>query len=788
MRRRGRYGLGLSLAFWLLSGLSFLLADQLWPLPDPQRMHSIVIEAEDGTPLRAFADEKGIWRYPITLAEVSPLYIQALLQYEDRWFYYHPGVNPFALLRAAWQWLSAGQVVSGGSTLTMQMARILDPHERSVWGKSCQVFRALQLEWHYTKDEILTFYLNLAPFGGALEGVQTASMAWLHKPATQLSYAEAALLTIIPQLPSRLRPDRYPLKAQQYRDKVLRRLLALTIWPKQAVQEALQEPVIPAHLQQPQLAPLLAERMRTIAQRTQQARLLTTLNATLQGAVEQVVRGRLVTLSTASSLGILVMENATGYVRAYVGSADYANAERDGYVDTVQAIRSPGSTLKPFLYGFALDDGLIHSASLLSDVPLQVQDYAPKNFFRQFSGPVTAAEALQHSLNIPAVDLTQRVGSATVADRLRHGGIALVFPANTPANVSMILGGVGTSLEDLVHGYSSLARQGVSIKPRFLPSDAKLERCLLSPGAAWVIKILLQEVSPPEGMTNNQQIAWKTGTSYGFRDAWAIGVNERYTVGVWTGRPDATPLPGRFGAYAAGPILFEVFRVLPRSPATLVGNKPASVSQTTICWPLGQRVEDTPPEACQEQKTAWIVEGKVPPTLPNLQQPSWSASLQTVWLNPTTGLRVTPECTSSERVAKLMAQWPVALNAWLAPSILARMQLPALDPSCPAQIQQTANKALVIQHLTPNTRLVLPSKANINSALDNKGVTIALMAEGGQGYYLWLVNGEIVGKDDGHAGLRYTFSQAGDYVITVIDAAGAAAKVTVQVVANPNGS
>lgn len=782
MLKRGRFYLRLSLGLCLACMLGGWLADKLWPLPKLERMHSLVIEAQDGTPLRAFADEKGVWRYPVTLAEVSPLYIQALLNYEDRWFYYHPGINPFALVRAAWQWVSTGQVISGGSTLTMQVARIVEPHERSFKGKCRQLFRALQLEWHYSKAEILTFYLNLAPFGGALEGVQTASFAWLHKPASQLSYSEAALLAVIPQLPSRLRPDRHPQTAQRYRDKVLKRLLTLGVWSKAAVAETLQEPVLQARLQQPHLAPLFAERMQTIAQQSQATRLITSLNATMQGAVENVVRGRLVTLPAKASLGILVMENANGLVRAYVGSADYANSERYGYVDTVQAIRSPGSTLKPFLYGMAIDEGFIHSASLLRDVPLQIQDYAPKNFLRQFSGPVSAAEALQHSLNVPAVDLLQRLSPITFRDRLKQGGMPLVLPAQTPANVSLILGGAGIRLEELVQGYSAFARQGLSIKPRFLPTEPVVERYVLSAGAAWVIKTLLQEVTPPEGMVNSQQIAWKTGTSYGFRDAWAIGVNERYTVGVWTGRPDATPLPGRFGTYAAGPILFEVFRVLPRAPKSLVNTRPSSVTAATICWPLGQRVEDTPPEACHQQHSAWIVEGKIPPTLPNLQQPSWSATLNTIWLNPLTQLRITPECSSPERVPKLIAQWPIELNPWLNPTLLARMQLPAWDNTCPQAVQQSAAKALAIQALNASTRLVLPPTTPHTT---QTGLTIALMAEGGQGDYLWLVNGEVVGKDKEHTGLLYTFTQAGDYELMVLDTAGAAAKIKLQVLKNP---
>ncbi|MGB5598661.1 MAG: transglycosylase domain-containing protein, partial [Thiothrix litoralis] len=325
----------------LLGLLLFLLADRIWALPDPGRVHSVLILAQDRTPLRAFADNEGVWRYPVTLDEVSPLYVQALLEYEDRWFYWHPGINPFALVRAGWQWLRGGRIISGGSTLTMQVARILDPHDRSISGKLRQMFRALQLEWHYSKAEILNFYLNLAPFGGPIEGVQTASFAWLHKPALGLSHAEAALLAVLPQAPSRLRPDRHPELAQRYRDKVLRRMATQGIWSQEVVDDAMNEPVMRSRFQQPMVAPLFAERMKSQAFAANVARLQTRLDTNTQWVVDNVLRTREGSLPAKASIGVLVVENATGYVRAYAGSADFYNAERFGHVDMVQAVRSP---------------------------------------------------------------------------------------------------------------------------------------------------------------------------------------------------------------------------------------------------------------------------------------------------------------------------------------------------------------------------------------------------------------------------------------------------------------
>ena len=762
--------------------LLFLLADRIWALPDPGRVHSVLILAQDRTPLRAFADNEGVWRYPVTLDEVSPLYVQALLEYEDRWFYWHPGINPFALVRAGWQWLRGGRIISGGSTLTMQVARILDPHDRSISGKLRQMFRALQLEWHYSKAEILNFYLNLAPFGGPIEGVQTASFAWLHKPALGLSHAEAALLAVLPQAPSRLRPDRHPELAQRYRDKVLRRMATQGIWSQEVVDDAMNEPVMRSRFQQPMVAPLFAERMKSQAFAANVARLQTRLDTNTQWVVDNVLRTREGSLPAKASIGVLVVENATGYVRAYAGSADFYNAERFGHVDMVQAVRSPGSTLKPFLYGMALEDGLVHSASLLSDVPVQLHDYAPQNFVRRFSGAVSVTQALQQSLNVPAVDMLQRLTPANFVARLRNGGVVISFPENAEPNLSVILGGAGTTLEDLVRGFTAFARQGISIKPRFLEDEPVVERRMLSAGAAWVIQDILRGIPAPEGSVNATGVAWKTGTSYGFRDAWAVGVNDAYTVGVWTGRPDGTPLPGSFGAAAAGPILFDVFRALPKRGGVNTRRRPPEVTQTDICWPLGESVARTAPEQCHVRQQAWILDERIPPTLPNLQQYSWSAGLQTYWVNPLTGLRVTAECNAPQRVSRQVAQWPLALRPWLSNTLLEKIRLPGFDASCPPGSQYQDGAQLAIRHLDDSTRLYLPKVAEAQKI---KGVTVDLLAEGGVGQYFWLVNGEPAGVGASQQGLRYTFARAGDYDLTVFDTAGAVDKVAIRVISQP---
>lgn len=578
------------------------LADRIWPLPLPRDDLARVVLAEDGTPLWRFADANGVWRYPVQTAEVSPYYLDALLTYEDRWFYQHPGVNPFALARATWQNLTGARVVSGGSTLSMQVARLLDPHSRTLHGKLRQLWRTAQLEWHLSKAEILNLYLNRAPFGGTLQGVAAASWAYLGKSPAQLTHAEAALLAVLPQAPSRLRPDRHPQRAQEARDKVLRRLGEFQVWPASAVAEALEEPLLLAPRLEPSLAPLLARRLN----RPDSPPLIrTTLDATLQRRLEDLLLGWRARLPEYTSAAILVVEEDSMAVRAYLGSVDINDAKRFGHVDMISALRSPGSTLKPFLYGMALDDGLIHSESLLQDVPRRYGDYRPGNFSMGFTGAVPASTALSSSLNLPAVQLLEAYGPKRFAAQMRIGGVPLALPALAEPNLALILGGAGSRLEDLVSGYSAFARDGRSATIRLQPDDTLKERPLLSPGSAWIVRRILSGQARPDRdpraeLVQRPVLAWKTGTSYGFRDAWAIGVGPRYLIGVWIGRPDGTPVPGQFGLASAAPLMLQVHDVLTnrdsqRGISAPVKPVPANVGVAAICWPLGQPMSRSDP-------------------------------------------------------------------------------------------------------------------------------------------------------------------------------------------------
>lgn len=624
--------LGISAASALAALAALLLAlDRLYPLPSIDSGGAAVVVAADGTPLRNYPSRDGIWRYPVTPDQVSDCYLETLLTYEDRWFYWHPGVNPVALARAGWQWATHRRIVSGGSTLTMQVARLLDPQlagkpSRSLSAKLQQAWRAVQLEMRYSKDEILSLYLTHAPMGGIVEGVEMGSRLWLGKPARDLSPAEAAMLTALPQAPSRLRPDRHPEAAQAARDKVLDRMAELGRWTPAEVADAKIETVIAPPLRARWLAPLAAQRLLQEAGGKPAARgpgkrpplVTSTLDADMQASVERMLLDRVDNLPPKVSMAVLVMDNDTLQTKAYAGSADFSDDTRYSHVDMVRGVRSPGSTLKPFLYAQALDEGLIHSESLLIDAPMSFGGYAPGNFQAAFSGPVSVAQALQRSLNVPAVDLLDRVGPASFASVMLAGGVKLRLPAGAEPNLSLILGGGGTTLEELVGAYRALARGGVSGRPRLRAEQPVVESRMMSPGAAWIVRDILEGGGHPDrpfyqAGSPSRQLAWKTGTSFGFRDAWAVGVTDRWTIGVWVGRPDGTPNPGFFGANVAAPLLQDIVAALPEG-VQQVRVRPETVQAVVTCWPLGYRLGSVPSGQCPEQRAAWTLNQTAPPS------------------------------------------------------------------------------------------------------------------------------------------------------------------------------
>lgn len=558
------------------------VADRCFP-PELSRLadRSVMVVDSDGGLLQAFTARDGRWRLPVTVDQVDPRYVRMLVAYEDKRFESHAGIDPLAALRALQQWIDSGRIVSGASTLTMQTARLLEPRQRSVAAKLVEVARALQLEWRFDKREILDMYLELAPFGGNLEGVRSASLFYYGKEPGHLTDAEAALLVALPQSPELLRPDRHAAAARAGRDRVLRRLATAGVLIGQAAAEAMEQPVPGRRLPARRQAAHLSERLR--AQHPSIPVVPTLIDADLQSRIEALARRHQRTLEEGATLAVLVVENAGRAVRAYVGSADFFDDSRFGQNDMVRAVRSPGSALKPFIYGIAFDDLVIHPETIVVDRPMRFGDYAPENFDHHYRGEIPAREALQLSLNLPAVALLDRVGSVRLAQTLAGAGAPLRLPdAVSAPGLPIALGGVGTTLENLAVLYAALADGGVARPLRLTADDpAGEDATLVGPIAAWYLTRILEQAPPPpnslapQNRKRGRTVAFKTGTSYGYRDAWAIGYDSAYTVGVWVGRPDGSFSPGRMGRDAAAPVLFAIFDMLPGPGSPANGAAPA---------------------------------------------------------------------------------------------------------------------------------------------------------------------------------------------------------------------
>ena len=527
-----------------------------------------VVLDRNGVLLRAFTTSDGLWRLPVTVADVDPLFLKTLFAYEDRRFPLHHGVDVSALFRAAYQLVTEFRPVSGASTITMQVARLLDKEStRSVSGKLNQMLTALALEKRLSKNDILNLYLVLAPYGGNVEGIRAASLAYLGKEPRRLTPAEAALLVALPQSPQARRPDRNNAAARAARDRVLERAAEAGVLTADDVAAARSEPVPEVRRQFPMLAPHTADRI--VAELPDAALYRITIDAGLQDRLQSLASERAAALSDSVSVAILVADHRSGEILASVGSSGLFDERRDGFVDMTRAVRSPGSSLKPLIYGLAFELGIAHPETLIEDKPVNFAGYSPENFDRTFRGTVSVRRALQLSLNVPAIELLEAVGPARLVARMRRAGADPLLPDISPPGLAVGLGGVGVTLTDLVAIDAAIARGGLAVPLTFDPARPPVTAVpakVLDERAAWYVASILAGAPGPDHVSPGS-IAFKTGTSYGYRDAWAVGFDGSHVIGVWVGRPDGAPVPGLIGIDAAAPILMDAFaRLGPTTP------------------------------------------------------------------------------------------------------------------------------------------------------------------------------------------------------------------------------
>lgn len=567
--RRWVAGGGLAVAVLALAGGIYAnqvigdIVAHLPPTPDAGVMAvSTSVVDRDGQLLRAFTTDGGRWRLPVTIDEVDRHFIDMLIAYEDRRFNEHGGIDWTSMVRAAGQFVGAGgHIVSGGSTLTMQVARLIEQERtRSLAAKIRQIVHADVLERELSKAEILTLYLSLAPYGGNIEGIRAASLAYFGKEPARLTTAESALLVALPQSPEARRPDRDPKAAEAGRNMVLDRLVGQGVIAAEEAEAAKKEPIPTMRREFPMLAAHMAE--KAVRAQPNAREIALTVDRRLQSALEKLGTTRATRLGPKVSVAIVVADQASGDILASVGSAGFLSQQSNGFVDMTQALRSPGSTLKPLIYGLAFELGLAHPESLIEDRPTAFSRYVPVNFDGFSRGTVSIRQALTESLNVPAVVVLDAVGTARLVARLKRANANPVLPNDTAPGLAVGLGGVGVTLRDLVSIYASLGRGGTPVRLHDgvtpFAEQADDPAPVLDPQAAWYVTSILRDVPPPLNGSPGR-IAYKTGTSYGYRDAWAIGYDGKTVIGVWVGRPDGAPVPGIAGITAAAPILFESF-------------------------------------------------------------------------------------------------------------------------------------------------------------------------------------------------------------------------------------
>lgn len=600
--------------------LLFLGLDFLFPIR-VDVPYSTLVTARDGSILHAFLSSDDKWRMYAELSEITPDLRDAILYKEDKYFYYHSGFNPVSMLRAAGRNLLTGRRTSGASTITMQTVRLLQPRPRTYRNKFIELFRSVQLELHYSKDEILQLYLNLIPYGGNIEGLKSASLLYFGKPPVLLSLAELTTLTIIPNRPSSLRLGTNNARVVQARNRWLERFRMARLYNETTLASALAEPLTAYRHEAPQLAPHLSRRLRT--ELPGQPIIRSTLHSATQATAEQLIRNyaNRIRINDIHNAAVLIVDNQTRDVVAYVGSADFGNTADGGQVDGVRAVRSPGSALKPLLYGLAFDAGLITPKTKLNDVPTNFAGYEPDNYDRRFNGPITAEFALANSLNIPAVALLKEIGPSALVSTLQKAGFSTVEKQSKDLGLSMILGGCGVTLEEMTRLYVALATGGsvgplrLTPPPSPLPSNKEEKMHLLSPEAAYLVTHTLTQITRPD-LPNNfdnsyhlPRIAWKTGTSYGRRDAWSIGYNQRYTIGVWIGNFSGVGAAELSGANTATPLLFQLFNALDyNSPSGWFQPPVGAASRLTmrlICPETG----DIPGDSCLNPITDYQIMG-----------------------------------------------------------------------------------------------------------------------------------------------------------------------------------
>ena len=655
--------------------LLFFLLSWIFPLPD-KVAYSTIVTDDKGEVIHAFLAPGQQWRMKTELDEISPLLRKTILQKEDRYFYYHPGINPLSMGKAFVKNLFRGRRTSGASTITMQVARALEPKKRTYFNKLVETFRAFQLEWKYSKDEIFQLYLNLVPYGGNIQGVKSASILYFKKNPDHLSLAEITALSIIPNRPSSLVMGKNNDLIIKERNRWLRKFAAEKVFTEKEIADALQEPLTATRGSVPRYIPHLALKL----QQRGAPSVKTHINMNTQSRVEKLVLdySRIVRLKSIRNAAVVIIDNTTRNVITYIGSADFTDTTDGGQVNGAAAIRQPGSTLKPLLYGLCIDQGLLTPKMMISDVAVNYDGYTPENYDRKFNGYVSMEYALEHSLNIPAVKSLRMLGKDRLVEKLSDCNFRQVRRDQQKLGLSMILGGCGATLEELTGLYSSFANEGVYSSPSYAQGDSSGKKNrILSVSANFMVTEILSKVNRPDFPLNWQstermpKIAWKTGTSYGRRDAWSIGYNKHYTVGIWTGNFSAQGVPELSGANIATPLLFKIFNTIDYDSDEEWFRQPAACDIRKVCSETGR----PPGDYCTDIITDYFI--------PLVSPTKKCDNKIEVMVSADEKMSYCPACVPQNGYKKKLYTFvPPDMQAWMDENRVAYTRIPPHNPSC----------------------------------------------------------------------------------------------------------
>ena len=749
----------------------FLGLDCFFPFPY-QRLHgpaSAIVRDRHGEVLRAFIASDDAWQFPVALNEVAPALKKAILESEDRWYYWHVGVNPLSVARAAWSNWRSGRVVSGASTIPMQIARMVEPKDRTLLAKAAEMFRALQLDWHFSKDELLEIYLNLLPQGGNRRGVGAGAHFYFGKRPEQLSVAEAALLAVLPRSPASYDPTRHAAAALAVRNELLRELGRREAFDEATVALALRE-ALPTRLRtNPFRAPHFARYM--VARAGGSGDIATTLDGSLQRIAEERVSWFAKRLRDRGieNVAAVVIENETRALRAMVGSAGFFETPYGGQVNGAMARRSPGSTLKPLLYAMAIDSGLVIPESRLLDVPTDFGGYVPENYDSTYHGQVTVAEALAASLNLPAVRLLARAGTGRFLSLLKRGGLSTLDKSSAHYGLALALGACEATLLDLTNLYCSLRMDGVHRPVRFVPGPPTKGVRIISREAAYLVGETLTEVSRPdlprswELAHDVPRVAWKTGTSFGHRDAWAIGFSGRLTIGVWVGNFDGSAVRGISGSEHAGPLLFELFRALEGDSGEWRKPRGLQLDSVTLC----AASRDLPGEHCDATIQAEHLPGRS-----RLARCDWHRA---VFVDRGSGHVLSGNCLDGRPYERrVLTVHPPELQAWRRVGSQTVVPLPRVSADCgvvqvgtvPRIVSPQAGTPYLLRPDVPARHQKLPLTAHADASADR---------------LYWYQNGALLGTVA--VGDRlFVRLQPGEHRLVAVDNFGRSASTAYRVV------